>query len=166
MTPDSLPYIGRVNSNDDNLLMATGFNKWGMTNGTISGKVISDIIMKKENPYIELFNPHRKLTKDKVINLIVYNFINSKTYILTKMKKEYKFYHNNVRIEEIEGKKIGIYTDKKNIEHKVSITCPHMKCNLVFNNVDKTWDCPCHGSRFDMDGNVLFGPSVYNISYK
>jgi len=79
MTPDSLPYIGRVNSNDDNLLMATGFNKWGMTNGTISGKVISDIIMKKENPYIELFNPHRKLTKDKVINLIVYNFKNSKT---------------------------------------------------------------------------------------
>jgi len=166
MTPDSLPYIGRVNANDNNLFMATGFNKWGMTNGTISGKVIADIILNKENPYIELFNPHRKFTKDKIINLIVYNYMNSKSYILTKIKNEYKFYNNNVRVEEINGQKIGIYIDKKNVEHKVFIKCPHMKCNLVFNNVDKTWDCPCHGSRFDIDGNVLFGPSVYNITYK
>ena len=163
MTPDHLPYIGSVYKNDNSLLIATGFNKWGMTNGTIAGKILSDIVLDKDNKYIELFSLHRKITKDKVKNLIVYNYLNAKTYILTKVKKEYTFYHENIEIKTIEGKKIGIYTDKKNTKHMVYITCPHLKCNLIFNSIDKTWDCPCHGSRFDIDGNILFGPSVYDI---
>lgn len=166
MTPDHLPYIGSVYKNDNSLLIATGFNKWGMTNGTISGKILSDIILNKDNQYIELFSLHRNITKDKVKNLIIYNYLNAKSYILTKIKSNYVFYPKNVEIKIINGQKVGIYTDKKNIKHMVYIKCPHLKCNLVFNNVDKTWDCPCHGSRFDIDGNVLFGPSVYNIKYK
>lgn len=166
MTPDHLPYIGSVYKNDNSLLIATGFNKWGMTNGTISGKILSDIILNKDNQYIELFSLHRNITKDKVKNLIIYNYLNAKSYILTKIKSNYVFYPKNVEIKVINGQKVGIYTDKKNIKHMVYIKCPHLKCNLVFNNVDKTWDCPCHGSRFDIDGNVLFGPSVYNIKYK
>lgn len=163
MTPDHLPYIGSVYKNDNSLLIASGFNKWGMTNGTISGKILSDIILNKDNQYIELFSLHRGITKDKVKNLIVYNYLNAKTYILTKLKKEYSFYNENIEIKIINGKKVGIYTDKKNVKHMVYLKCPHLKCNLIFNNVDKTWDCPCHGSRFDVDGNILFGPSVYNI---
>lgn len=163
MTPDHLPYIGSVYKNDNSLLIATGFNKWGMTNGTIAGKILSDIVLNKDNQYIELFNPHRKITKDKVKNLIIYNYLNAKTYILTKVKKQYSFYHDNVEIKTINGKKVGIYTDKKNNKHMVYVKCPHLKCDLIFNNVDKTWDCPCHGSRFDVDGNIIFGPSVYNI---
>ena len=166
MTPDHLPYIGSVYKNDNSLLIATGFNKWGMTNGTISGKILSDIILNKDNQYIELFSLHRNITKDKVKNLIIYNYLNAKSYILTKIKSNYVFYPKNVEIKVVNGQKVGIYTDKKNIKHMVYIKCPHLKCNLVFNNVDKTWDCPCHGSRFDIDGNVLFGPSVYNIKYK
>ncbi len=166
MTPDHLPYIGSVYKNDNSLLIATGFNKWGMTNGTIAGKILSDIILNKDNQYIELFSLHRNITKDKVKNLIIYNYLNAKSYILTKIKSNYVFYPKNVEIKVINGQKVGIYTDKKNIKHMVYIKCPHLKCNLVFNNVDKTWDCPCHGSRFDIDGNVLFGPSVYNIKYK
>ena len=166
MTPDHLPYIGSVYKNDNSLLIATGFNKWGMTNGTISGKILSDIILNKDNQYIELFSLHRNITKDKVKNLIIYNYLNAKSYILTKIKSNYVFYPKNVELKIINGQKVGIYTDKKNIKHMVYIKCPHLKCNLVFNNVDKTWDCPCHGSRFDIDGNVLFGPSVYNIKYK
>ena len=165
MTPDHLPYIGSVYKNDNSLLIATGFNKWGMTNGTIAGKILSDIILNKDNQYIELFSLHRNITKDKVKNLIIYNYLSAKSYILTKIKSNYVFYPKNVEIKIINGQKVGIYTDKKNIKHMVYIKCPHLKCNLVFNNVDKTWDCPCHGSRFDIDGNVLFGPSVYNIKY-
>lgn len=166
MTPDHLPYIGSVYKNDNSLLIATGFNKWGMTNGTIAGKILSDIILNKDNQYIELFSLHRNITKDKIKNLIVYNYLNAKTYILTKLKKEYSFYNENIEIKIINGKKVGIYTDKKNIKHMVYLKCPHLKCNLIFNNVDKTWDCPCHGSRFDIDGNVIFGPAVYNIKLK
>lgn len=165
MTPDYLPYIGCVYKNDNSLLIATGFNKWGMTNGTIAGKILSDIVLNKDNKYINLFSLHRNITIDKVKNLIIYNYLNAKSYILTKIKSNYVFYPKNVEIKVINGQKVGIYTDKKNIKHMVYIKCPHLKCNLVFNNVDKTWDCPCHGSRFDVDGNILFGPSVYTIKY-
>lgn len=86
-------------------------------------------------------------------------------YALNKIVSNKSFYDSSVKIEYIDGKKCGIYTDAKG-EHIVSNICPHMKCNLVFNYVDKTWDCPCHASRFDIDGNVVCGPSVYDIKIK
>ena len=76
------------------------------------------------------------------------------------------FYDDNVKVEFINGKKCGVYIDNKGNRHVVSNICPHMKCNLVFNYIDKTWDCPCHASRFDLDGKCIKGPSNYDISYK
>lgn len=163
MTFDNLAYIGRVNDNDNTILLATGFNKWGMTNGSLAGLILSDIVLGKKNKYEELFNPKRSISKDKVINLVVFNFITSTRLILTKFKKNYKFYKAKIKITDLNGKKVGIYIDDNNIKHVVSNTCPHMKCSLIFNTKDKTWDCPCHGSRFDIDGNIITGPSVYNI---
>ena len=69
-------------------------------------------------------------------------------------------------VKEIDGKSCGIYKDKTGKEHIVSNTCPHLKCSLIFNNADRTWDCPCHGSRFDINGNLLEGPSVFDIKIK
>jgi len=161
MTDDGMPLIGRINNS--NLLIATGYNKWGMTNGTIAGKIISDIILNKDNKYIELFKVHRKINLQKITKLTIYNYSNMKRYIISKVKTNYSFYNDNVKVVTENGIKYGIYTDKTGKEYKVKNVCPHMKCNLIFNNIDKTWDCPCHGSRFDKEGNVLFGPSVYNI---
>lgn len=161
MTDDGMPLIGRIN--DSNLLLATGYNKWGMTNGTIAGKILSDIILNKDNKYIELFKVNRKINIKKAVNLTIYNYSNMKRYIISKVKSNYSFYNDNVKVVVENGIKYGIYTDKNGKEYKVKNICPHMKCNLIFNNIDKTWDCPCHGSRFDKEGNVLFGPSVYNI---
>ena len=161
MTDDGMPLIGRVNN--CNLLIATGYNKWGMTNGTIAGKILSDIIQGKDNKYIELFQVHRKMNMKKIVNLTIYNYSSMKRYIISKIKTDYYFYNDNVKIITENGIKYGVYTDKNGKEYKVKNICPHMKCNLIFNNIDKTWDCPCHGSRFDKEGNVLFGPSVYNI---
>ena len=83
---------------------------------------------------------------------------------LSKIKNNYSFYPDNVRVEYRNGQKCGIYIDEENKEHVVSNICPHMKCNLVFNYIDRTWDCPCHASRFDIDGKVISGPSNYSIS--
>ena len=161
MTSDGMPLIGRINNS--NLLIATGYNKWGMTNGTIAGKIISDIILNKENEYIELFKVNRKIDMKKLFKLTMYNYSNTKRYIISKVKTSYSFYNENVKVVIKDGIKYGVYTDKTGKEYVVKNVCPHMKCNLIFNNIDKTWDCPCHGSRFDKEGNVLFGPSVYNI---
>lgn len=160
MTYDGLPFIGSV---DNNLFICTGFNKWGNTNGTIAGIVISDIINKRDNKYISLFNPIRGLSFDKVKNLFLYNLEVGSRYVINKLYSNKIYYGNDVKIEYVDGKKCGVYVDKKGNKHVVSNICPHMKCNLIFNYIDNTWDCPCHASRFDIDGNIIYGPSVFNI---
>ena len=72
--------------------------------------------------------------------------------------------NKNITYNELDGRKIATYQDEKGIKHSVYLKCPHLKCNLIFNEVEKTWDCPCHGSRFNIDGKCLEGPSNYDIS--
>lgn len=162
MTYDHLPLIGKLD--DHHLMVMTGFNTWGMTNSVIGAKVIRDIILEKENEYISLFSPKRSISIDKVKNLLLYNFSASKSYLFNKISPNHSFYKEDVYVFHKEGKSYGIYIDKKGKKHMVYNTCPHMKCSLIFNYIDKTWDCPCHASRFDMDGHLLYGPSVFDIS--
>ena len=163
VTNDSMPIIGYIQKDNKNLLIGTGYNLWGMTNGTIAGKILSDLALEKENKYKALFDPNRTFNVNKLINYFSYNIINGYNYILSKVNKQPKFY-KNVEIREENGNKYGVYTDESGKEYIVYNLCPHMKCSLIFNTVDKTWDCPCHGSRFDIKGKVIKGPSTYDIS--
>lgn len=165
ITIDSLPYIGAIND-DNTILIGTGYNTWGMTNGSLAGKILSDIILKKDNKYIELFQPKRKMNIGKIVNFPMVLGSNAYSFIKTKLKKQKDWYPSYVRFETRNGEKIAIYTDEQNKEHIVHNICPHFKCSLIFNEIEKTWDCPCHGSRFDIDGNSIEGPSNYNITYK
>lgn len=160
MTYDNIPFIGKIK---DHLYIATGFNKWGNTNGTIAGKVIGELILKGTSKYQKLFNPYRGLSIDKIKNIPIYNLKVGTRYILNKINPNMNYYKDNVSIKFINGKRCGIYIDEENNKHIVSNICPHMKCNLIFNYLDKTWDCPCHGSRFTIDGDLIEGPSVYDI---
>ena len=166
MTPDNMPIIGYYEKNNKDLLIGTGYNAWGMTNGTLAGKIISDLILNNENQYTDLFDPHRSTNIIKLTKEIEFNIKNVSSFIYSRINKNHSLNKNNVKIVHENGKNIGVYTDDSNKEHKVYITCPHMKCALVFNNIDKTWDCPCHGSRFDIDGHVIKGPSTYDIKVK
>ena len=163
MTYDNMPFIGKI---DNNLYIMTGFNKWGNTNGVIGGKLISDLIEDKHNDYEKIFTPRRSMSKDKIKNLMVFNTTVMSRYIVNKINPHMKYYSDDVEIKFIDGKRCGIYTDDNGNKHIVSNICPHMKCNLVFNYIDKTWDCPCHASRFDIDGNIIYGPAVYDIKIK
>lgn len=161
MSNDDLPIIGEV-KNHPGLYLATAFNAWGMTNGTIAGKIISDMILEKKNSYQDLFQPNR-LNFIGLINSIIGTFHYAKIYIQTTIKKNPTFENNQVYVVKIKGTDYGVYYDDEGKKHIVLHKCPHMKCNLVFNEEERTWDCPCHGSRFDMDGNVLEGPANYSI---
>jgi len=160
MSNDNLPLIGKVNDNK-NLLIATAYNAWGMTNATIAGKILSDLILGKENKYEYLFSP-REINKTSIINSLIGSFHYAKAYIQTFIDKNIGT-NEQVKTIKINGKYHGIYYDNENNKHIIDLTCPHMKCNLVFNNYEKTWDCPCHGSRFDIDGNIINGPSKEKI---
>ena len=160
ITNDLLPYIGLI---DDNLYLGTGYNTWGMTNGSIAGIIISDMILNKKNKYVDLFNPKRKI---KLSTFPIALFSSAYSFISTKINKQKSWYSNRVKFEKRNGKNVAIYIDDDNKEHVVYNLCPHLKCSLIFNEIEKTWDCPCHGSRFSLDGDVIEGPSNYDIKYK
>lgn len=163
MTLDRLPLIGFIK---DNLILATGYNTWGNTNGILAGAIIKDLILKKENKYQKIFDPYRNFNAYKYINYPINIFSNTYSFINSKINKNKSYYKKNPYFTKRNGKNIAIYKDSKGICHVVYNRCPHLKCSLIFNEIEKTWDCPCHGSRFDIDGKCIMGPSNYDIRYK
>lgn len=163
ITEDGMPYIGKVKEEENRFFIATGFNKWGMTNGTLAGKMIADMILGNENPYTELMKPYRKYNLKRTLELMKNGLGTGKIYIQRKINRNPDFYKKNVRVYKKEGIYYGEYIDEKKIKHTVYHKCPHMGCSLLFNFKDTTWDCPCHGSRFSIDGDTIEGPSYYSI---
>ena len=163
ITKDYMPYIGLI---DENLFMATGYNTWGMTNGVLSGKIISDLILNKENEYANLFNPKRSGNLKTFIKYPLYISASAYSYMNTKLAKNKEWYNGKITFGNINGESVAIYHDENNKEHIVKNKCPHLGCSLLFNENELTWDCPCHASRFDLDGKVIEGPSNYDISFK
>ena len=163
ITNDYLPLIGKLDEDDDGVLIACGYNTWGMTNATLSSMILRDIILKRQNKYIELFRPDRLLSWNKVVRFFPDAYGSVKAIL-----KSNKGNVNNRRViyTKLDGKNVAIYKDENNKEHIVLNRCPHMKCGLVFNEVEKTWDCLCHGSRYDIDGKCIEGPSNHDITFK
>ena len=163
ITLDHLPLIGFI---DDNLIISTGYNTWGNTNSVIASTIIKDLINHKANIYRDLFNPKRCFSEEKIINYPINIFSNVYSLISSKINKNKEFYNGNPKFLNKDGKSIAKYIDEKSIEHIIYNKCPHLGCSLIFNEIEKTWDCPCHGSRFDLDGKCIMGPSNYDIGYK
>ncbi len=162
MAHDHLPIISRLSEKYQNVFIATAFNKWGMTNGILAGKILADLVTNKPNKYEKLFQINRPLNLEMAKNFIINNSKITKAFITSKIDKNKEFY-NKTYVTNINGISCGVYIDEEGEKHVVKNTCPHFKCSLIFNNADKTWDCPCHGSRFDIDGSLIEGPSVFDI---
>lgn len=161
ITSDRLPYIGKIKSN---MYIATGYNTWGMTNSILAAKIISDIFLKGKNEYIELFNPKR-IKLISIIKIPYYLANQIKSYVGSKINKNKFWYSKKITFKIKNGKNIAIYKDNHDKDHIIYNQCPHMGCSLIFNEKEKTWDCPCHSSRFDIDGNCIKGPSTYSVKY-
>lgn len=163
ITEDGMPYIGKASKDDDCLFLATGFNKWGMTNGSLAGKILADMVLGKANPYTDLFRVDRSYNFTRLKAFMVNGMNTGKVFVQTKLNRNPSFYKDHVKVYKKDGIYYGSYLDEKGVEHIVRNTCPHMGCSLLFNEYDITWDCPCHGSRFDIDGKIIEGPSCYSI---
>lgn len=164
-TLDNMPYIGQMSRTSSNILVATGFQKWGMAMGAFTGKLITDLIIGKENQYAELFDPTRDKFKSKDIQQFVKkNMAVAKDLVVSKTKSPEISLEDLERDEgglvEVDGDKVGAYRDQKGQVHLVKTTCTHMGCGLNWNDAERSWDCPCHGSRFSFSGEVLDGPAV------
>lgn len=167
MTLDGIPYIGQFSDETPNWYVATGFGKWGMTSAMASARLISDAILGKENPNSGVFSPQRIAVQASAKNFFKDSIRAAKN--LTKRILQVP----SQEIEELpaghggivtyDGEKVGVYKDETDGAYIVSVTCPHLGCQLEWNPDEKSWDCPCHGSRFDYKGNLLDNPAQTNL---
>lgn len=159
-TPDGIPYIGRLSSSS-HIFIASGFDKWGMTNGTLAGNLIADLIKRGANRYEELFSPARADIKGSAGKFV--SEVGAAVGELVKSKFEAPEGIEDMkpgegRVINFSGNKAGIYLDDDGNVIIVDIACTHMSTHLNFNSAEKTWDCPAHGGRFAFDGKLLEGP--------
>ncbi len=167
ITLDKIPYIGKYSNMWENAHVATGFNKWGITTSNIAANIITDMIIGRKNRYEDIFISTRvepvknrqevgNMLKETVSSLVLKKFELPESEQASLKNEEGK-------IIEIEGEKVGAYKDKEGRIYTIVPKCAHLGCELSWNNLDKTWDCPCHGSRYDYTGKMLYGPTVKDL---
>lgn len=165
-TPDGVPYVGQLAPTTPNIYVATAFHKWGMTNSTASAMILRDLIVKGENPWAPVYQPSRvtptataaaSFIKENVD--VAINFVSGK-FMTATAEIEKNVQQNEGKVMEIEGKRIGAYRDGKGKLHLVDTTCTHMGCEVQWNDAETTWDCPCHGSRYSVEGDIIEGPAL------
>lgn len=162
ITLDNIPYIGHFSKKNPDIFVATGFGKWGMTSSMVSANIISDLICKNENCYKDIFNPQRFSLFGCAKNMLTnaaYTIKGFASHILITFNTAENVPRDSAKIIKYNGKHAGAYRDKAGNIYIVSLECPHLKCRLNWNETTKTWDCPCHGSRYDYKGNLIDNPA-------
>lgn len=164
---DKVPYIGDFSNLMPNIYVATGYKKWGMTTSYVAARIISDKILGKENEYEEIYKATRfapmKNYKEfgNMLKQTVYSLA------INKIKVPQEVFQNIEKdtggVVEYKNKKIGVYKDKEGKTFVVEPYCAHLGCELSWNNLEKTWDCPCHGSRYTYEGKVITEPTVKDL---
>jgi glycine/D-amino acid oxidase-like deaminating enzyme/nitrite reductase/ring-hydroxylating ferredoxin subunit len=161
---DHAPFVGWSSSGSHPYLVATGFNAWGITNGTAAAMMLADIVTDRPNPWLELFDATRikplasagEFVKGnaEVASHLVGGYLARKPHSFDALAP------GEAAILKIDGDNVAGYRDEQGRLHAVSAACTHMGCMVGWNENDRTWDCPCHGSRFALDGEVIHGPAV------
>jgi Rieske Fe-S protein len=160
-TPDGLPFIGET---AERQFVGTGFSGNGLTFGTLTGMMAADRILGQKNPWADLFDPARKSVRGGLVDYLREN-------------KDYPYYlirdrvagaqgkslravpRGTGRVLDLNGESVAVYRDESGVTIQRSAVCTHMGCLVAWNMAERTWDCPCHGSRFKPDGTVLAGPA-------
>lgn len=164
---DKIPYIGDFSNFLPNMFVATGYKKWGMTTSHVAARIITDKILDKINPYSKLYTATRlepiknskefgNMLKESVYSLAI-NKVTPPIIDFEELKND------SGGVVNYNGEKLGIYKDKNGEIFAVVPYCKHLGCELSWNNLEKTWDCPCHGSRYDYKGNIITEPTTEGL---
>jgi glycine/D-amino acid oxidase-like deaminating enzyme/nitrite reductase/ring-hydroxylating ferredoxin subunit len=165
-TVDGLAFIGRNALDNDNVYIATGDSGMGMTHGTIAGMLLTDLILRRENPWAGLYDPGR-VRSGAAVEWVKEN---------VNVALQYTSWVTSGDVDSVEqirpgsgavvvenGRKLAVYRDETGTVHRRSAVCPHLGCIVAWNPAAATWDCPCHGSRFDKLGRVTNGPAARDL---
>ncbi len=168
ITADCVPFIGKYSVYLPNIYVATGFNKWGMTSSMVSAMILSDMIRRKENEYRKVFQPRRMMLSGSG------KFIkNAAITTISLLKEHLKIPHDRLKdiavgkagVINSDGERYGVYRESEDKYYFITTKCPHLGCSLEWNQNELTWDCPCHGSRFDYKGNLINNPAMRDVFY-
>jgi glycine/D-amino acid oxidase-like deaminating enzyme/nitrite reductase/ring-hydroxylating ferredoxin subunit len=165
---DRIPYVGPLTNGRRRVLTATGFGKWGMTNGTAAGRILADIVAGRANPWASTFDSTRLSPGPSARRFLCANFQVATHYVGDRLRTlrvpaADQLANGDGGIVDLDGTKVAGYRDEGGLLHAVSARCTHLGCQVSFNRAERSWDCPCHGSRFALDGSVLSGPATTGL---
>jgi glycine/D-amino acid oxidase-like deaminating enzyme/nitrite reductase/ring-hydroxylating ferredoxin subunit len=171
-TLDGVPYVGRLTPIEGRLFMATGFAKWGITGGTAAALLLADALVGRANPaWASFFDPNRLTLRASVPRLVQENAVAAMRFVGDRITKRGRRPIEDLRpgegdIVSLLGETVAGHRDDDGVLHAVSPTCTHLGCRVNWNSAERSWDCPCHGSRFSPAGDVLQGPAVHRLEHK
>lgn len=171
MPADGIPYVGRFSPTSRHLSVATGYKKWGMTNGTMAASILADAVVGRDNPWAGLFDANRFKPKAAATTLLKENVNVAAHFFGDRLaspdaRSVAELAPGEGGIVASGGERVAAYRDPAGRVHAVSALCTHLYCRVKWNSAETSWDCPCHGSRFDVDGTVLEGPAVKALERK
>jgi glycine/D-amino acid oxidase-like deaminating enzyme/nitrite reductase/ring-hydroxylating ferredoxin subunit len=161
---DHVPFAGYLVHGSRRILTGTGFDGWGMTNGTASAILVRDLLTGQENGWASTFDARRAIASVPGPDVVKQNLTVAKRWVQGRLtpgsqRSLADLPAGEAMVCRVDGEHTAAYRDEAGQLHAVSAVCTHMKCTVSWNDGEKSWDCPCHGSRFSMDGEVLQGPA-------
>jgi glycine/D-amino acid oxidase-like deaminating enzyme/nitrite reductase/ring-hydroxylating ferredoxin subunit len=167
---DGMPFVGRARAGAEHLYVATGFNAWGITNGTAAAMMLSDLILGRANPWAEVFDATRIKPAAGAASFVGENVSTGvqmvEGYVRGRPRSIDELAPGEGAVLKLNGERIAVFKAQGGGVQAVSAVCTHLRCIVGWNPVDRTWDCPCHGSRFDTDGAVIHGPATARLERK
>ena len=166
---DRVPYVGPVRWGARSVLAATGFGGWGLTNGTAAGLLLADLALARENPWAAIYSSTRVKPVTSAPDFAKENAnvarrwfgdraAAARTHAVADLEP------GDGRVARIEGELVAVHRTVDGRLHAVSAVCSHLGCIVSWNPAERSWDCPCHGSRFSPDGTVIQGPAVEDLA--
>ena len=168
LSVDRVPYVGRVTRRSDHLLTATAYGKWGLTNGTVAAHILTDDVLGRPNPWASLYDAKRLKPKASAKKLVVENAKVARHLVGDRFGVANRDAVDALQPGEGVVVRAGLHhvavsrADDGSLR-RVSAACTHLGCLVAWNSAERSWDCPCHGSRFTPDGSVIQGPAVSDL---
>ena len=165
---DGLPYIGHLPGHPEHLYVATGFGGNGMVYSGVAALTLEEILNNKETERTKLFNPNRIKPVAGFTNFVQHNAsvvgeLIGRLFSGERLDELASLAPGEAKMVSYEKEKIALFKDDEGVLHAVSPVCTHMKCEVKWNNAERSWDCPCHGARYSYDGKVLNGPADRDV---
>jgi glycine/D-amino acid oxidase-like deaminating enzyme/nitrite reductase/ring-hydroxylating ferredoxin subunit len=165
---DGLPYIGHLPGNPENVFVATGFGGNGITYSHVAALVLKSMLLHEDSPFVSLYTPGRVKPVAGFTEFVKHNVEVVKHFVgkwlgQDELPEIAELAAGEARVVKYEKTSVALYKDEQSKLHAVHPACTHMKCAVAWNAAEKSWDCPCHGARYDYEGKVITGPASRDL---